>query len=97
MQPTNSEKIKQEFKALRTRQLVAIGVTLALLLLIALLYNHTHMLEGFAKNDILSAQILILCVFIGFSSYNWKCPSCNSYIGPDINRRICKHCGARLR
>jgi len=97
MQPTNSDKIKQEFKIRRTRQIIAIGTTLALLLLLALLYNHTHILEGFAKKDILSAQILILCVFIGFSSYNWKCPSCNSYIGPDINRRVCRHCGATLR
>ena len=49
MQPTNNDKIKQEFKVRRTRQLIAIGTTLALLLLLALLYNHTHILEGFAK------------------------------------------------
>lgn len=97
MQPTDNEKIKQEFKARRIRQIVAIGTTLVLLLLLAALYDHTHLLQGFAKKDILSAQILILCAFIGFSSYNWKCPSCNSYIGPDINRRLCRHCGARLR
>jgi hypothetical protein len=97
MQPTNSDKIKQEFKVRRIRQIIAIWTTLALLLLLAVLYNHTHIFEGFAKNDILSVQILLLFAFIGFSSYNWQCPSCKSHIGPDINRRLCRHCGARLR
>lgn len=97
MQYRDKDRIKREFKTRRIRQIIAIGTTLALLLLLAILYNHTQMLEGFAKNDILAAQILLLCSFIAFSWYNWKCPSCNNYVGPDINRAACRHCGAKLR
>ncbi|MGO9380252.1 MAG: hypothetical protein ACLPN1_10505 [Dissulfurispiraceae bacterium] len=97
MQNTNNDKIKREFRARRIRQIVAIATTFALLLLLAILHDHTHILDSFSKNDILATQVLLVCAFIGFSSYNWRCPSCNSYIGPDINRRLCRHCGARLQ
>jgi hypothetical protein len=97
MQQKDSEQIKREFKVRRIRQIAAIGTTLALLLLLAFLYHHAEIMGSFSKNDILAAQIIILCVFAGFSSYNWRCPSCTSYVGPDLNRSLCRHCGAKLR
>jgi len=94
---TASDKIKQDFTKRRKLQLIAICVTLALLLLPALLYHHSRLLEGFSKNSLLAAQVLVLCVFIGFTAANWKCPSCGSYLGPDISRRQCKRCRSQLQ
>jgi rRNA maturation endonuclease Nob1 len=40
---------------------------------------------------------VVIIAFIGFSAFNWRCPSCKRYLGADINRHMCKKCGTRLR
>jgi len=81
----------------QSRQFLAMAVTLVLLLFLLLIYKRHDLFGEIPKDTIFTGQILIISVFIGFSALNWRCPVCNKYLGPDISRRICKKCGARLR
>lgn len=97
MEQKDSAQIKLEFALRRRRQLLAIVATFIFLLLLALLDRRQDIFVVFARNDILAAQIILLGAFIWFSIYNWRCPSCKNNLGPDINRRVCRQCKARLQ
>ncbi len=87
----------QDFRLRQSRQLLAMALTLFLLLFLVLIYKRTDIFGEFSKNNIIALQIILIGVFIGFSAINWRCPSCNKYLGGDINKRICKKCGIRLQ
>jgi len=91
-----NEQIMRDFGLLRGRQHIAITAALFLLLLLAFLYSRPGLLGEFSKDTIIAAQLAVIAAFVGFSAYNWRCPSCNKYLGADINRGSCKQCGARL-
>ncbi len=77
----------REFELRRWRQLTATTLALILLLGLAMLYKRV------ATNEIYVLQGLVIAAFIGFSYYNWRCPSCKKYIGGDIGPSRCKNCG----
>jgi len=93
----DDRQIIQEFEVRRGRQSVAIVVALFVVLFLAVLYNRPTVLGEFSKNTLFGAQFIVIAAFIGFSSINWRCPSCNKYLGSDMNRRVCRKCGSRLR
>lgn len=97
MQKRDNNQIMQDFRLRQSRQLLAMALTLFLLLFLVLIYKRTDIFGEFSKNNIFASQIILIAVFIGFSVFNWRCPSCSKYLGSDINRRICKKCGIRLR
>jgi hypothetical protein len=97
MQKRDNKKIMQDFRLRQSRQFLAIAITLVLLLFLALLHRHPGLFGNFSKNSILEAQIVLIAAFIVFSAFNWRCPLCKKYLGKDISRRICRHCGTRLR
>jgi DMSO reductase anchor subunit len=96
-QKRDDRQIMRDFAVLRVRQLFAIAVTLFLLLFLALLHKRPDLFGEFSKNSLVAGQIVLIAAFIGFSAFNWRCPSCKRYLGTDINRRMCTRCGARLR
>jgi len=93
----DSRQIMQDFGVRRARQLLAIGVALCLVLFLAVLYKRPTVLGEFSKNTLFGVQLIVIAAFIGFSSVNWRCPSCNKYLGNDISRRMCRKCKSRLR
>src|SRR5208282_6491620 len=93
----DEKNIIQHFELRRGRQLIAIGVALFLVLFLAVLYKQPTVLGEFSKNALFGAQIMVIAAFIGFSRFNWRCPSCNKYLGNDLYRRMCRKCGSRLR
>jgi hypothetical protein len=97
MQERDNKRIMRDFGLRKSLQLLAIAATLVLLLFLVLLHKHPDLIGEFSKDTIFTAQIVLIAMFIGFSAINWRCPSCKKYLGNDINRRICKHCGTRLR
>jgi len=97
MQERDNKQIMRDFGLRLGRQFLAIAITLVLLLFLALLHKHPDLLGNFSKNTIFAAQIGLIAAFIGFSAFNWRCPSCKKYLGKDISRRICRHCRTRLR
>ena len=93
----NTSQIMREFYLRQSHQFIAIAVALFLVLSCAILYKRPDLLGEFSKASLYGAQITIILSFIVFTAYNWKCPSCDKYLGADINRRTCKHCKTRLR
>ena len=97
MQKRENNQIMRNFRLRQSRQFLAMALTLFLLLFLVLIYKRTDIFGEFSKNNIVASQIILIGVFIGFSAINWRCPSCNKYLGGDINKRICKKCGIRLQ
>ena len=96
LQKRDTKQIIQDFRLRQSRQFLAIALTLFFLLLLTFLYKRSD-LFGELKNTVFAAQAVIIASFIGFSYVNWRCPSCNKYLGSNIHRHTCKQCGSRLR
>jgi hypothetical protein len=88
--------IKKVFAVKRSRQVVAISVAIALLIITTLLYR-LDLFVQFTKGALVKAQFLIILLFVNFTALNWRCPSCRKHLGSDIGRQSCRRCGARLR
>jgi hypothetical protein len=97
MSEKDDKQIMQDFQVRRGRQLLAIGVALFLVLFFAMLHKHPTILGEFSRNAIFEAQAIVIAAFIGYSSLNWRCPACKKFLGNDVNRRVCRKCGRRLR
>jgi hypothetical protein len=93
----DKRQIMQEFRVRKERQFLAIVVALFLVFFLAMLHRRPTVLGEFSKDTIFVAQIIVIALFTGFSSFNWRCPSCDKFLGGNINRRICRKCGSRLR
>jgi hypothetical protein len=97
MEKKDRERIVRDFRSRQNRQFIAIAAALFLVLLSAVIYRRPDLFGGFPKSTLFGAQIAFIVAFMGFTAFNWRCPSCTKYLGNDINRRMCKKCGARLR
>lgn len=97
MKVLNKEQIVQEFRRRLNRQLFAISLTFLLLIFLVLVYRRSDLFGVFSSRDISAVQVITIIAFIGFSAWNWRCPSCGKYLGKDIDREACRNCGARLR
>lgn len=97
MQKKENNQIMRDFRSRLNRQLLAMALTMFLILFLVLIYKRSDIFGEFSKNSIFTSQIILIAVFIWFSVINWRCPSCNKYLGSGINRRICKKCGIRLQ
>ncbi len=97
MKKSDDEQIMREFELRQSRQILAIAVALFLVLLVAVLYKRPDLFGGFSKSTLFGVQALSIAAFIGFTASNWRCPSCNKYLGSDIHKRLCNKCGTRLK
>ncbi len=96
-QKKDDEQIKQEFHIRQNRQFMAIAAALFSVLLCAVAYRRPDLFGEYSKGTLFAAQAIIIASYIGYTSQNWKCPSCGKGLGSDINRKICKKCGAGLQ
>jgi len=96
IQKKDEQQVRQEFRMRQNRQIIAIMVALFLVLLSAVLYKRPLFGE-LSKATLFGMQIAAIAAFLLFSAVNWKCPSCNKSLGSNINKRICRKCGARLQ
>jgi len=97
MQRYDDKQITRDFWMRQGRQLVAIAVALFLVLLMAVAHKRHDLFGEYSRTTLAAAQLAVIAAFIGFTAYNWRCPSCKKYLGRDINKRVCRHCKARLR
>jgi hypothetical protein len=96
-QNKDPQQILQEFRARQSRQFIAIAATLFGVLLCAVIYKRPDLFGEYSKGALFGAQAIVIASYIGFTAYNWTCPSCGKHLGTDINRKICKKCRARLQ
>ncbi len=97
MHKRGDTQIKREFWLRQGRQFLAIAVALFFVILMAVLYKRNDLVGEFSKNALVAGQLSVIIAFIGFTAFNWRCPSCKKYLGSDINKRACRHCNSRLR
>jgi hypothetical protein len=97
MQKWDDKKIIQEFRLRQGRQFLAISITLLLLIFLTLVYKRPDLFGEFPREIISKTQIVLIVVFVGFSVFNWRCPSCKKYLGNNIGRQKCRQCGTRLQ
>jgi SNF family Na+-dependent transporter len=97
MDQNDEQKIMRDYTVKRKRQIIAVIGAISLLLLLALVYKRPDLFGQLSKKNIVIGQVLVILLFINFSAYNWTCPSCKKYLGNDLNRHVCRKCGARLR
>jgi hypothetical protein len=92
----NDDEIKQAFAQIRMRQVVAIVAAIVGVLLAALVWRRPDLFGQFSKKDLMLFQLVMILLFVNFSGWNWKCPSCKRYLGNDIGTDVCRKCGTRL-
>lgn len=97
MRKKDHKQIMLAFARIRSRQILAIAAALSLAVVIAVIARRPDVFGAFTKKTLFVLQALTILSFVNFSAWNWKCPSCNRYLGHDINRRTCRKCGVRLR
>jgi len=97
MQKRDDQQIKREYWLRQGRQFLAIAVALFLVLLTAVVYKRQDLFGEYSKNTLVAVQLMVITAFIGFTAFNWRCPSCRKYLGSDIYKRACRHCKTRLR
>ena len=97
MQKKDDSQIKNEFRLRKSRQIRAIAAAVLLIVFLAVIYNRPGPFGNLSKNTISAIQVIVIAAFIGFTRSNWRCPSCNKYLGQDISKHGCRKCGTRLQ
>jgi len=97
MKQRDDKDIKREFRLRQTRQIIAMTVALFIVLLAVVLFKRPDLVGPVSRGTVFGMQAISIAAFLGFTSYNWRCPACGKYLGNDINRRQCRKCGVRLQ
>ena len=97
MLKNDDKQITREYWQRRGRQISAVAVAIVLVLFLALVYKRPDLFGEYSRNTLIAAQLVLITAFIGFTAFNWRCPSCKKYLGNDINKRVCRRCRTRLR
>jgi hypothetical protein len=85
--------IQSEFNTRWWRQMAATPVMLVALAPFIMRDRHAEM-----DPLVLVSGIGGLVLALGFSFWNWRCPSCSSYLGRRFfGLRHCQHCGTQLQ
>ena len=93
----SNAEIIEAFKKKRTRQIMAVGpIILAFIALLSVEGNPTGMF-GLPQKIVLGIAFALIISVLIFSLCNWRCPSCNKYLGKGINPKFCSKCGVQLR
>jgi len=95
-----NEKIKSEFKAIKSRQLI---VTMPIIPIMFFLIFWGDKKPGVSIMGIQITPILLPIAFIMtifcliFSILYWRCPACKRYLGKQFSIKRCPKCGVELR
>lgn len=87
----------QEFKVRRIRQLAATGLFMVVFIPFILVADGGGALFGLSTTVTVCIAMVVLVGVVVFSLINWRCPSCNGYLGKSWGPRFCPKCGAKLR
>ena len=98
MTEDQKQEIQSVFKKRRARQIMAsvpvVGIILAFAFLEDQVKSEVLGISAESVGIIFSVTVLFI---VGFSLKNWRCPSCNKYLGKGINPKFCTKCGVQLQ
>jgi len=96
MNQKNAETMA-EYRKRRTRQWIASGLVIALVLP-NMLRSKSDGFNLFGLPENLTAPVFMAVVIavVIFSLTNWRCPECNKYLGKTFNPSYCSRCGTQL-
>ena len=87
----------QVFKTRRTRQWAVTSPVIALVFGLVWFRDHPQQAPlGVTANMFAIAFMTGLAAAALFTFMNWRCPSCNGYLGRAMNPKFCGKCGAEL-
>jgi hypothetical protein len=93
-----SEETNRIFAKIRGRQLLGVTAAIWTIIVVAVLSRRPDLVGFIEKGKASLIQILVILAFVCFSAWNWRCPSCNRYLGADFGKkRLCRKCGTRLQ
>ena len=98
MEPNESSvEIREEFRKKRVRQIMAVvPMILAFIGLVSVEDNPAGLL-GLPPKIVLGLSFAVIVSILIFSFINWRCPSCEKYLGKAFNPKFCTKCGIQLR
>jgi hypothetical protein len=97
MRQKNADTIA-EYRKRRTRQWIASGLVIVLVLPNMLRSNNdSFSLFGLPESLTVPVFLAVVIGVVIFSLTNWRCPECNKYLGKTFNPSYCSRCGAQLR
>ena len=87
------EDLRDEFRRRRTRQYVAVLPVIIVMAGMFLLKEHPgRELFGIDPNIFALVVFGVIVAIGGFSFFNWRCPSCTSYLGKGADPKFCPRC-----
>ena len=99
--PYTQEQLAQfqaTFALRRRRQLIAIVPTVLFAFLLgASDGRHGSHVAGLPQSFTMFAALAGVAGIVLFSFRNWRCPSCDRYLGRTMNPSFCSRCGIPLR
>lgn len=91
-------QLREEFARRRMRQIIlVIPVLIGMAAMFWLEKNPQTSIGGLDPSVLAIGFFVLVAGAIGFSLFNWRCPSCNGYLGKAINPKFCSKCGFNLR
>jgi hypothetical protein len=90
------EKIKSEFKVIRTRQL-AVTLPLIPVMFFVIFWGDKTPPITIMGIQIVWIGLVMAALCLIFSLWHWRCPACKRYLGKQINPKYCSKCGVELR
>ncbi len=88
---------KSRYAVIRSRQRIAVLLAFLAVALLAVGAKWPIPIFSLSRHWTARLQVLVILVFVNFTAWNWRCPSCRKYLGHDLGRKICAKCGAQLR
>lgn len=93
----NNEKIKKEFaRVIKNAQIAAFIFFLLLTPTIVLKIKEKTELFGLNQDSWFYASVAGFLIYVGYTVFLWKCPSCGKYPGRGWFRKSCDNCGCEL-
>ena len=97
MELNNSNKeITEAFKRKRARQIMAVAPFVLAFIALLSVEHYSSSIFGLPRNIVLGIAFALVISVLIFSFLNWRCPSCNKYLGKAINPKFCSKCGVQL-
>lgn len=81
--------IQEEFKKRKRKQILASIIAVIAMLILVIKETSIPIIAMVAIG-----VVILGCII--FSFMNWRCPSCNKYLGKSMSPKFCKHCGEKL-